>query len=463
MNGAFRLSLNFRASAALAKAKAVLTSWADGHHNACVRRFAPPLFLLLGGLLLLLARQAHADTPVPERLLNPRSPAEAWNVLRLAIDNSDRLVAEARADEVAGHIVMCSPALRLIASHGVAMEKKSVADEQVALAFSLINLIARESMAGNLTGVANALVRLRAACDLLSDLHATKWRQVEIFACPDHPENVAETPGQNCPQCQRPLAARRVPYSFVHVEQPDPVLRVEATADAPLQAGQKAQLTLHLKGAAGAPAKAQDLLVNHAALLHLLLVDEALEDFHHLVPRPGQSEGEFLADFTPARAGSYRLWVGVVPVATSLQEYHAIRLPGREKQEPAPESAEPPSTMVEKDGFRFHLSFHQAMQARAGRTQLLRIEVVDLATGEPVKRLEPFWNAFSHLTGVRTEDGTVFQLHPVGGDILREDLRGGPFLAYKYYPPKAGTIRLFCEVRIDGKRVVAPFTLKVAE
>lgn len=443
-------------------AKAVLTERVPPRHNAFVRRSSFSFFpFLLVAVHLLVGQVLLADTPVPERLLNPRAPAEAWNVLRLAMDNADRLIAEQRADEVANHIVMCSPSLRLIAAHGVAFEKKAAADAQIELAFSLINLIARESMAGNLTGVANAAARLRAAIDALGGMHGIRWNEIEIFACPDHPENVQETAGQACPECQRPLAARRVPYSFVHVEQPKPVLRIEASADGPLQAGQKTVLTVHVNRADGSPAQASDLMMNHAALLHLLLCDDALQDFQHLVPVTRSTAGEFQAEFSPTREGSYRLWVGAVPVATALQEYHPVRLAGRSEVAP-PAEPERPITTVEVDGFRLHLSFHQAVMARAGRTQLMRIEVVEGGSGEPVKRLEPFLNAFSHVTGIRQEDGTVFQLHPVGSDILREDLRGGPFLAYKFYPPKPGWMRLFCEVRIDGKRLVAPFAIQVA-
>ncbi len=410
----------------------------------------------------LLAGWLRADLPLPERLLNPRSPAEAWNVLRLALDNSARLVQEKRAEEVAGHIVLCSPALRLLAAHGAPFEHKTLADAQSALAFSMVNLIARASMAGNLTAVDDALTRLRTALEALSQAYEADWTRSEIFACPDHPENVAESAGGACPQCQRPLVARRVPYSFVYVEQTQPALRVEAVADAPLQAGKKTAITLKLSHANGTPAAPSDLLVNHASTLHLLLCDATLQDFHHVVPVAGQTPGEYRAEFTPARAGSYHLWTGVVPAGTALQEYHLTQLPSV-VGDPGPVGLENQKTSVEVGGFRFHLSFHQAMQARAGRTQLMRIEVTEAANGEPVKRLEPFLNAFSHVTAIHPDRAEVFQLHPAGGDILREDLRGGPYLAFKFFAPRPSLLRIFCEVKIDGRRIVAPLAIKIAE
>jgi hypothetical protein len=85
----------------------------------------------------------------------------------------------------------------------------------------------------------------------------------------------------------------------------------------------------------------------------------------------------------------------------------------------------------------------------------MRLAVTD-ASGQPVTRLEPFMQAFAHLTGFYDDGTTVLRLHPVGGDILREDLRGGPWLAFRIYPPKTGFIRFFCQVRVDGRLVTAP-------
>jgi hypothetical protein len=53
-------------------------------------------------------------------------------------------------------------------------------------------------------------------------------------------------------------------------------------------------------------------------------------------------------------------------------------------------------------------------------------------------------------------------IHPEGGDILRDDLRGGPMMSFKFYPPRAGFLRLFCQVVVNGKTIFAPFNVNVA-
>ncbi len=415
-------------------------------------------FVLMLGLA---GAESQADVPLPPRLLNPRSVPEAWNVIRLATDNVERLLVEKRVDEVTDQIVLCSAALRLLAAHGLPAEKKAAADAGSAEAFSLVNLVARESMAGNAQAAASAFSRLRAVLTGLGEAFGTDWTRLEVFACPDHPESVSEEAGRHCSHCLRTMTPRRIPYSFVYVQPGRPEMRVAATAEGPLQAGEEARVTLRLEKEDGQPAVADDLLVNHTASVHLLLCDETLRHFQHLTAVPDAEAGVFAASLTPATGAGCHLWTALVPAASGLAEFHRAFLPGSAPAETAV-TWDGPRTEVEEGGFRFQLSFHQAARPVAGRTQLMRIHVTEAAGGAPVNRLEPFRNAFAHITGVYTDLETVLQLHPAGGDILREDLRGGPYLAFKFFAPRPGPLRLFCEVQIDGRRIIVPLAVEVA-
>ena len=77
-------------------------------------------------------------------------------------------------------------------------------------------------------------------------------------------------------------------------------------------------------------------------------------------------------------------------------------------------------------------------------------------------RLEPVMAAFAHLVGFYEDGHTVVHLHPVGPEITDANLRGGPDLEFKFYPPKPGFIKLFCQVQVGGKAVFAPFGVNVA-
>ena len=65
------------------------------------------------------------------------------------------------------------------------------------------------------------------------------------------------------------------------------------------------------------------------------------------------------------------------------------------------------------------------------------------------------------LVGFYEDYQTVVHLHPAGGDVLNPDLRGGPTLGFILFAPRAGFIRLYCQVSIGGRLLFAPFNLNV--
>jgi hypothetical protein len=90
----------------------------------------------------------------------------------------------------------------------------------------------------------------------------------------------------------------------------------------------------------------------------------------------------------------------------------------------------------------------------AKELSLLRLHVAD-PQGQPCTALEPIDRAFAQLTGFFDDGETMIRLHPLGPDILREDLRGGPWLAFKIYPPRAGYLRLFCQIKVRDQILTA--------
>ncbi len=71
--------------------------------------------LMLPTAFIVLPTAARAHVPLPESVLNPQTEPEAWNVLRLAVANIERLVREDRLGEVPDQASLCSPALRTLA------------------------------------------------------------------------------------------------------------------------------------------------------------------------------------------------------------------------------------------------------------------------------------------------------------------------------------------------------------
>lgn len=415
--------------------------------------------LLLAAVSVFLPLSARADVPLPQRVLNPITEAEAWNVLRLATTNVGRLLDEGRVDEVAEQISLCSPALRLIARVPVKGGTQEDRDAQISVAFRSVNLIAQNGMTGNLEGAKRVFAEYQLSLKGLSVGFDPQIVEGEIYSCLNHPDVVGVTKGHACEKCQRPMVARRIPYSFVFVEQNTPVARLIATAEAPPQQGVESNVLLHLSGTDGGPLAHGDLITVHTQPVHALILGPQLEDFQWKQPQPTAKPGEYTLAFTPQKSGPYRVWAAVVPAASGLQEYPHADLGAVEKAVIEP-TATTSSSVVGDLRFQLLPVSGRTVVFKARQLQLIRVRVSG-AAGQPVQTLEPFMNAFAHLTGFYADGQQVVQFHPAGGDVLGTEARGGPDLSFKVFWPKAGFLRLFCIAKINGHEVIAPFNVNV--
>lgn len=410
---------------------------------------------------LLLSLPARADVPLPKNVLDPATVPEAWNVIGLATSNIETLLKQKRADELATQVSLCSPSLRTLVRLASSTEMKVRLDALTVTAFGYINNTAAGGIANDLQRAQAGYAGLRHTLDEIATLFNPATVRSEIFHCQTHPEYVSTTSDALCEKCREPLIPRRIPYSFIYTLQVEPTLRATATPDAPLSAGRQAAVKLTLKHGDGRPVTLRDLLVEHTQHIHLLLVDSSLTDFHRIHPQPAQTPGEFTFTFTPRHSAPYRLWVDVTPAATGLAEFPTVDLPSTGPGDPVSPLNDDRAGAA--DGLRFQVNFldRNGTRPRTQETRVMRLTVTDEA-GQPVPRLAPLMAAFAHLTGFYDDGRSIVRLHPEGGPILRDDIRGGPALAFRFYPPKAGRIRFFCEVVVDGRRIVAPLDLGIS-
>ena len=89
--------------------------------------------------IVLLAMSVMADMPLPPQVTNPLSAAEAWNVIRLATDNVERLVRESRPLEIASQVSLLSPSLRVLGRSPVKAGYEQKVADGTAQAFTLVN------------------------------------------------------------------------------------------------------------------------------------------------------------------------------------------------------------------------------------------------------------------------------------------------------------------------------------
>ena len=417
-----------------------------------------PLLQILA-VCLCLAAFARGDVAVPPNVLDPPTPAEAWNVIGLAMANVERLFKEDRLAEIQVQISLCSPALRRLAQENEPAERGAILKDQSVRGLAWVNEIAIASVGKDRVALDMAFYGMRDVIQIMAAHFDPKIVATEISLCPMHPECVAPNATTPCEKCGMAMVKRRIPYSFIYVPPGEPTMLLKAIAPGPLEAGKRADLKVQIQRRDGTPVLIKDLLVMHTQPIHLLIVDPSLTDYHHEHPAPTATPGEYAFSFTPKKTGPYRIWADLVPADSGVQEYPAVELAGTGAAESIGEMSGRFDTLA--GGLRFRLTFENGQLPKARQVRIMQIEVTD-AAGKPVRQLTPVMNAFAHLVGFYEDYRTVVHLHPEGGDITRDDLRGGPVMGFKFYPPRAGFIRLFCQVVVDGKTIFAPFNLNVA-
>jgi hypothetical protein len=225
--------------------------------------------------------------------------------------------------------------------------------------------------------------------------------------------------------------------------------------DSPPAVGRPMRVALVLRTASGKGIGPQDLLVTHTKLLHLMVVDPGLRDYQHLHPAPGSTAGEWTVEFTPRRAGQYRVFADFTPSATARGLYAAAELevPGQADLPPAEDN-----WVCEADGWRFTLAADAPLRARAVVNLALAVELV----GErgPV-RLEPVMGAYAHLVAIDSARSGFAHLHPRQSDLNQglDPLR--PRLVFQVQIPDAGRYVVWSQVKIDGRERFARFWIEV--
>ena len=200
--------------------------------------FCPPLQSVLFGILAF-ALTAAADQVIPPSILEPRSAAEAWNVIRLVTRNVDQLLEEQRLPEIPNQISFCSPALRTLPRFVDQPAAVAALEKLLPRAFVSVNAIAGAAMDKNPIGSGAALASLRTMLDQAAVHFDAKTVRGDIFICPMHPDVLSADAQAPCTKCGMGLLTRRIPYSFIYTKPGEPSIRLKAAASVPIEAGKR--------------------------------------------------------------------------------------------------------------------------------------------------------------------------------------------------------------------------------
>jgi hypothetical protein len=230
-----------------------------------------------------------------------------------------------------------------------------------------------------------------------------------------------------------------------------------ATAEVkkPLQDKATTQVTVFL-AKNGKGVGEDQLKTVHTEKVHALIIDPTLTDYQHIHPRPGKKTGEYIFDFTPRTPNNYRIWLDVTPV-NGAQQYVMADLTGANQHNtPVIKKLSMNSTV---DDYHFNLSFDKD-KLTAGQDAMGSIMITD-KNEKPVKNLEPIMEAFAHIVAFNEDYQTILHVHPMGPEPKDPSLRGGPKIDFHLTPSTPGYVKIFVQVQINGKEIIAPFGVNV--
>jgi len=199
------------------------------------------------------------------------------------------------------------------------------------------------------------------------------------------------------------------------------------------------QLFLTLKDDSGNPVT--DLEINHEKLLHLIVVDEHLEQYHHLHPEE-IAPGQFKVP-SELEEGTYKAFVDIK--STSLQY-----------------EVQPISFIVGNPETSEHA--HGSLQVDKELTKTVNKNKVSLITtnltaNEPVTLtfdvykavLEPYLGAIGHVVILDEQAEEYLHVHPLN--------EHDPIFETQF--PHPGIYKIWAEFQQGGKVTVYPFVVKV--
>ena len=228
--------------------------------------------------------------------------------------------------------------------------------------------------------------------------------------------------------------------------------------------GESLRVRLDLKTSGGMSIAPHELAVTHTEKMHVMVIDPSLEDYRHVHPEAVGLDGQYFFDFTPALAGTYKVFTEIVPLRSRRQAIalSELEVPG---QSTAPKFERSMVSLV--DGVLFELLKVPDI-LETGRDYRLQLHVTD-PTGNAIA-LESVMGAKGHMVAFDSVGTGFAHMHPVGSvaSVRTAGLSGDGAidssdsdLSFMFNVPNPGWYRLFAQIQVKGEAVFGRFDLKV--
>ena len=221
-------------------------------------------------------------------------------------------------------------------------------------------------------------------------------------------------------------------------------------AASPGHVGRGGQLRFAILGPDGTPVTDYEPI--QTKQLHLYVIRNDLTGYQHLHPTM-DPRGVWQTPITIDQGGGYRAYAQFSPMAgddmpgdLTLSRPFAVDGPGGTAPVP------PVSDTARTGGLSVQLQ-----SARLAMGDPLRAHIS--YGGTAVRDLEPYLDAYAHVTAFAVRDGAVAHMHP--DQLAEAGAGGGPDLSFATHAvPRPGRYRVFIQLQRDGRLTTVPVTVE---
>lgn len=242
------------------------------------------------------------------------------------------------------------------------------------------------------------------------------------------------------------------------------------------RAGEPVNLSFTIKNGKGSTVRFLQFV--HEKPLHLLVVSADLSEFYHIHPEM-QVDDSYSVKQTFPHGGLYRLYADYTPPGYgTIVEQFELYVDGPERTR-VPLTADSRLTKT-VDGMRVEMSSDKEISA--GEDLMLKFQLFDEKAGAPINNLQLYLGSLAHFVVVGEDLSDFIHAHPLdAGEVFDPSLDPnlhlhdpaqlskslvGPSpseVSARINFPRAGLYKLWAQFQRDGRVIVVPFVLKVAE
>ena len=215
------------------------------------------------------------------------------------------------------------------------------------------------------------------------------------------------------------------------------------------------KVTLELLTSGGMSIAPHELALTHTKKMHVMVVDPSLQDYHHVHPQADGFNGQYTFEFMPNRAGTYQVFVEIVPLRTRRQiiATGTIEVGGIASTMNFERQLE---SVV--DGLRFSLGDMPTERMRTGVDYRFELEVT--AADGSVVELQDVMGAPGHMVAFDAAGKGFAHMHPIDS-VISARSQESPELAFLFNVPNPGWYRVFAQVQVSGREVFGHFDLEI--